>query len=114
MSGLLALILVGCGIVAAWYGVMQVSGHDPSRSDLLRWRRPRCGVFRTKGPRPGLPDRGYRCIVEACLVRSSRYPVFLSRYSGSRFSFLLVGVTFIGQTQRCAACLRMNGYGGVS
>ena len=34
MSGLLALILVGCGIVAAWCSAMRLSLQDPSRSEL--------------------------------------------------------------------------------
>ena len=44
MSGLLALILVGCGIVAAWCSAMRLSLQDPSRSELEHRLRRRNGT----------------------------------------------------------------------
>ena len=44
MSGLLALILVGCGVVAAWCSAMRLSLQDPSRSELEHRLRRRNGT----------------------------------------------------------------------
>ncbi|MAH64828.1 MAG: hypothetical protein CMJ27_00295 [Phycisphaerae bacterium] len=44
MNGLLVLILVGCGVVAAWCSALRLSLQDPSRSELEHRLRRRNGV----------------------------------------------------------------------